>query len=121
MVTIVTDDCRGASPGRLAAVMVCHEGRCAAPGASALDALRPLIARTPRAILLRTGCVHLHSQCPSLPAVSGMRLQVCSDELKPLEPSVAVAGTLSVMYREVEAWLDASGSGRGRPDESVAL
>ena len=110
---IVAGDCCGVAPDQFAAVMVCHAGRCANRGASTLDALRPLVARTSRAILIRTGCVHPHSRCPTSSAASGVRLQVVSDELSPLEPSVAVSGTLGVTYREVQAWLDA-GAGSQR-------
>lgn len=115
---IVSGDSGETAPDQLSAVMVCAAGRCEGQGAPTLDALRPLIARTPRAILVRTGCVHPHSRCPTSPAACGVRLQICSDELSPVEPSVAVAGTIAVIYREVQTWLDTGGAvGSPQPSE----
>jgi hypothetical protein len=95
------------SPEPLAAVMVCSHGDCASWAPTTLEALRPLVARSSRAVLIRTGCLHPHGPCPATPECACVRLQLCTDDLRrPLGPGVAVAGTTRATYRKVEAWLD---------------
>lgn len=103
---IVNGDTDETALDQLAVVMVCCAGRCASRGIPTLAALRPLVARTSRAILMRTGCVQPHRRCPTPPTSCGVRLQLCGADLRPLEPSMAVAGTLGGIYRQVQAWLD---------------
>ncbi|MCY7401063.1 MAG: hypothetical protein LH477_08905 [Nocardioides sp.] len=90
----------------LAAVMVCDHGGCLNCGPPTLEALRPLVARTPRAILIRTGCLHPSDPCPASWETCAVRLQHCTDDLSPLGPSVAVIGTTRATFRQVQAWLD---------------
>jgi len=93
----------------LAAVMVCQESSCASHGPATVDALRPLVARTPRAVLISTGCLHPHSTCPSSegsPGSCGVRLQRCTEDLQALTTAVSVTGTPRVTYRLVQDWLD---------------
>jgi hypothetical protein len=96
----------GVPPDPIAAVMVCSHGACTTCGPPTLEALRPLVARSPRAMLVATGCVHPHGTCPASSEACGVRLQHCTDELRPVGPSVAVAGTTRATYRQVAAWLD---------------
>lgn len=110
----------GVAPDLLAAVMVCSQGDCARFGPSTLDALRPLLAGTPRAILMSTGCLHPGGQCPGVLEVGGVRLQLCANELRPQAPSMAVVGPMSATYRQVEGWLDSGGASyRGHPSGVV--
>ncbi|MCM0622826.1 hypothetical protein [Nocardioides bruguierae] len=96
----------------LAAVLVCADEACGGCGAAALEALRPLVAHTPRAVLVRSGCVHPRGGCrdrgPDAPSV---RLQRCTGDprtgLRPHGPSHAVDGASTAeAYRQVERWLD---------------
>ena len=90
----------------LAAVMVCDHDDCLTCCPPTLEALRPLVARTPRAILIRTGCLHPNDPCPDSGEACGVRLQHCTDDLRPLGASVAASGTTRATYRQVQAWLD---------------
>ena len=96
----------GVRPGPIAAVMVCSHGHCVSCGPLTLEALQPLVAQSPRAILIRTDCVHPHGRCPASSGACGVRLQHCTEDLRPLGASVAVAGTTKAIFRQVEAWLD---------------
>lgn len=112
---IVSCDSGENAADRLCAIMVGAAGGCKSQGAPTWDALRPLIVRTSQAILLSTGCVHPHSQCPTSLEICGVRLQVWSNDLNPVESSVVVVATIGVNYREVETWLDTGPAVRSRP------
>jgi len=102
----MTSNQSGVAHEPIAAVMVCGSGACTTCGPPTLEALRPLVARSWRAVLISTGCLHPDGRCPGSPTACGVRLQHCTHELRPLGPSVAVAGTTPATFRQVEAWLD---------------
>jgi hypothetical protein len=90
----------------IAAVMVCSHGDCGDCAPLTLKALRPLVALTPRAILIRTGCLRPHEPCSATPGSSAVRLQLCTSDLRPLGPSTVVVATTRATYRRVQSWLD---------------
>jgi len=103
--------------GPLAAVLVCGGACCAGHqegpgddggqrGHAVLDALKPLVRRTPHAVLIRTACLHPHDDCPGDHGACAVGLQLCDAHLEPLAPCTPVTGTASTTYRRVEEWFD---------------
>ncbi|QWC84541.1 hypothetical protein KLP28_13335 [Nocardioidaceae bacterium] len=95
--------------GPIAAVMVCEHGDCAHGSSDVVEALRPLVVRTPRAMLVRTACLHPDGGCGLDEGGAGscwVRMQQCTGDLRPMGASTAVQGAVAATYREVERWLD---------------
>ncbi|GGF31133.1 hypothetical protein GCM10011519_00690 [Marmoricola endophyticus] len=98
----------GSGTHPLCAVLVCTHGGCAGAGARHLEALRPLVARSHHAVLVRTGCLSPHQACgPDLGSAT-VRMQHCTRRLEPLGPGRSIRTGPSPTYREVEHWLDAN-------------
>jgi len=99
--------------GPLAAVLVCGGACCAGQsngGHPVIDALKPLVRRTPHAVLIRTACLHPHDDCPGDHGACAVGLQLCDAHLAPLSPCTPLAGTAATAYRRVEAWFDETAS-----------
>ena len=100
---------RDATPGgSITAVMVCGHGHCAGGSHDVVDALRPLVVRTPRAMLVRSACLHPDGACGGDAEAAGscwVRMQRCTAELRPLGASRAVRKSASSAFRTVEEWL----------------
>lgn len=95
--------------GTIAAVMVCERGDCAHGSDDVVEALRPLVRRTPQAMLVRTACLQPHGACDGHVEAVGscwVRMQQCTRDLRPVGASTAVRGSASAAYRRVERWLD---------------
>lgn len=90
---------------RLAAVMVCAGRECGHHDTAVLGALKPLVARTPRAVLIKTDCL-APRHCPREAHVCAVRLQLCDASLRPVRAAASVALPVQAAYRCVEAWLD---------------
>ena len=115
-------------PSSIAAVMVCEHAACADAGPGVVQALTPLVSRTPHALLLRTGCVqgpacaghgdpgsashatHGREEREEHEERTGcwVRLQRCTQHLQPVGASMLTRGSSREAYRQVEEWLDAT-------------
>lgn len=87
-------------------VLVCGHGPCAAAAEASLSALKPLVARSHRALLVRSGCHHPHDRCHPAPGTASVTLQHCSADLRPRGRARSLCEPASPTYRCVEHWLD---------------
>ena len=95
--------------GSIDAVMVCGHGGCAGGSSDVVEALRPLVVRTPQAMLVRSACLHPAGACDGDAESAGgcwVRMQQCTAELRPMGASTAVRGSATAAFRSVEEWLD---------------